>query len=110
MDCIFLAKKNPAFGQNKVRANIFSGSLAVFRNGMSARRRRSIWRRLAREIFSRRQQIPFEFFRKHTAKWKMRRFAPKLAILFGLQIGIFYLCSAKQNAKSGIFQTLIQKP
>jgi len=109
MSCILSFEKNPAFGQNKVRANIFSGSLAVFRNGRSARRRRVSWRRLARGIFSRRQRIPFEFFRKHTAKWKMARALRALASLFGLQIGIFYLCSAKQNAKSGILQTPIQK-
>tara|TARA_Y100000310_G_scaffold342747_1_gene447226 strand:+ start:927 stop:1217 length:291 start_codon:yes stop_codon:yes gene_type:complete len=29
-------EKNPAFGQKKVRTDIFSGSLAVYRNGRSA--------------------------------------------------------------------------
>ena len=29
-------EKNPAFGQKKVRADIYSGSLSVFRNGRAA--------------------------------------------------------------------------
>jgi hypothetical protein len=37
-------EKNPAFGQKKVRADIFSGSLAVFRNVRSAVPEGGSWR------------------------------------------------------------------
>ena len=38
MSCTFSFKKNPAFGQNKVRADIFSGSLAVCLFASASRR------------------------------------------------------------------------
>ena len=46
-------EKNPAFGQKKVRADIFSGSLVIFRNDRNERVAFATWRTLSAGVHQR---------------------------------------------------------
>ncbi len=57
-----------------------------------------------------RSQIQFGYFQTDTASWKKKSLARPLrglASRFSVQNQIFCLCSAKRNARSGLFRILI---
>jgi hypothetical protein len=91
-------EKNPAFGQKKVRADIFSGSLAVFRNGRSAG---GGWRA---NFSAAARKIGSYFFQRTPPIAKSARFRQHAPPSFGFPADCFTFALSQQGAKSGIFR------
>ncbi len=95
----------PAFGQNKVRADI-PGSLAVFQSEKHASARRAEGGFGGNSARRARLRNQFEYFRTYTANWDMARPLRGLATRFSLQNRVFYLLSpASRDGQKRALQT-----
>ena len=98
-------EEKPASGQSKVRADIFSGSLAVCLFASASRRGgRKGGLVFALPPAEPRHNFGSDIFKQTPPVGKSEVW---LASRFSVQNQIFCLCSAKRNARSGLFQILI---
>ncbi|PIQ75743.1 hypothetical protein COV83_06055 [Candidatus Peregrinibacteria bacterium CG11_big_fil_rev_8_21_14_0_20_49_14] len=96
-------EKNPAFGQKKVRADIFSGSLAVFRNGRSVVPEGGGWRA---NISAAARKVRSYFFQRTPPIAKSTRFRQNAPANFGFKSDCFTFAPSQRGAKSGIFRMI----
>jgi len=103
-------EKKPAFGQNKVRADIFSGSLAVFQSEKVAFRGAGLKGEVWGEC-----RPPREFYRFWTKSVRIFSNRHRQLVFWGefkrarqpiFPSNIFYLCVRSTQAKSGLFLNL----